>query len=300
MVTGGSGFIGRKLCAGLISLEAQVFNLDMNQPRSGENSGAEYLPVDLTEKEQIIDAINQIKPEIVFHLAADISRAGDFQVLYRIVDTNLMATMNLLSGLAQTDSLQSVIIAGTAEEYGINEAPFREAIRENPVSPYSYSKVCQSHLCTLAYKLYGVPVTVLRASLAYGPGQGEVMFIPSLIKALLRDEPFPMTTGEQLRDFIYIDDLVEAYVTAGSSGVVAGEILNIGLGKSYKIKDIAMKIGRLLGKEHLILTGKMGYRNLEVMDYRVDISKARKVLSWAPKVDIDRGLQLTVEGFLKS
>lgn len=299
IVTGGSGLVGRRLSASLVTRGAHVYNLDRNEPTSDETPDVNFYRVDLTNKQDTRRAINSIEPEIIFHLAANISRNPEFNMLYNMVTTNLVATINLFSALENNTSLQSIIVAGTAEEYGSNEVPFREELRENPASPYSFSKVCQSHLCRLAYRLYGIPAVVLRASLAYGPGQAEVMLIPSLIKTLLRGEPFPMTAGEQKRDFLYIDDLIEAYLLAGSSDSIAGEILNIGLGKSYKVKDIARKIGRLLGREHLIRIGEIDYRKFEVMEYQIDFSQAQKILGWTPKVDIDRGLRLTIEGYKK-
>jgi UDP-glucose 4-epimerase len=297
IITGGSGFIGRKLSEKLASLSSYVYNLDLSAPLFCENSNVRFYQVDLTNKEDVFSAVKSIEPEIVFHLAANISRASEFDTIYRMININLVGTANLFNCLKYATSLQSVIVAGTAEEYGINKVPFGENLRENPTTPYSFSKVCVSHLSRLAYSLYGIPTVVLRATLAYGPGQGEVMLIPSLIKSLLRNEKFLMTDGEQTRDFLFVDDLIEAYFLAGVSDSVAGEIFNIGFGKSYKIKDIATKIGEILGKKHLLSFGSISYRKTEVMDYQIDFSKARKILHWTPKVDIDEGLRLTVEGF---
>ncbi len=298
IVTGGSGFIGRKLSERLASLSAHVYNLDLSAPLFCENSNIIFYQVDLTNEEGVFNVVKSIEPEVVFHLAANISRASEFDMLYRMIDTNLVGTVNLFNCLRQATSLQSVIVAGTAEEYGINKVPFRENLRENPTSPYSFSKVCVSHLCRLAYSLYEIPTVVLRATLAYGPGQGEVMFIPSLIKSLLRNEKFLMTAGEQTRDFLFIDDLIEAYLLAGASDSV-GEIFNIGFGKSYKIKEVATNIGDILGKKHLLSFGSISYRKSEITDYQIDFSEAHKILHWTPKVDIAEGLQLTIEGFKK-
>jgi len=300
LVTGGSGFVGSRLSASLASRGAHVYNLDLNKPMFNDNPNVNFCQVDLTNRKDVFSAVTSIKPEVVFHLAATISRASEFDMLYRMIDTNLVATINLFNCLRHVTPLQSVIVAGTAEEYGINKVPFRENLRENPISPYSFSKACMSHLCRLVYNLYEIPTAVLRATLAYGPGQAEVMFIPSLIKSLLRNEKFLMTAGEQTRDFLFIDDLIEAYLLAGSSDSVAGEILNIGFGKSYRIQDVAKKIGKILGKEHLLSLGDISYRKFEVMEYQVDFSKARRLLNWIPKIDIDQGLQLTIEGFQKS
>ena len=299
MVTGGSGFIGRKLSARLVSRNAHVYNLDLDKPVLDDNSNVSFYKVDLTNKENVSRAVKSIEPEIVFHLAANISRASEFDMLYGMINTNLIGTINLFDCLRHVNSLQSIVVAGTVEEYGINKVPFKEYLRENPISPYSFSKVCLSHLCGLAYSLYEIPTVVLRATLAYGPGQGEVMFIPSLIKSLLRNEKFLMTAGRQTRDFLFIDDLIEAHLLAGSNDSVAGEILNIGFGKSYKIKDVAKKIARILGKEHLLSFGGISYRKLEMMEYQIDFLKAREILNWTPKVDINEGLKLTIQGFEK-
>ncbi|MFC1977612.1 NAD-dependent epimerase/dehydratase family protein [Chloroflexota bacterium] len=293
LITGGSGFIGRNLSRRLNECGAKVFIID-NREKPNELT-ASFSRCDITDYSQLRDIFAGISPQIVFHLAATISRASEFDMLYRMIDVNLVGTVNLFNCLRQVTNLQSVVVAGTAEEYGINTVPFRENLNENPTNPYSFSKTCVSHLCRLAHSLFDIPVSVLRATLAYGPGQEEVMLIPSLIESLLRNQSFLLSAGEQTRDFLFIDDLVEAYLLAGSNKSAFGEIFNIGSGKSYKIKDIAHKIGRILGKEHLLSFGKVDYRKSEIMDYQVDFSKARNILNWMPKIDIDEGLRLTNE-----
>jgi len=214
-----------------------------------------------------------------------------------MVSVNLIGTLNLFESLKNISSCRSIIVAGTSEEYGNNQVPFKEYYKEDPISPYSFSKVSVSYLCKMLFNIYKLPIIVLRPTLAYGHGQKETMFIPTLIKTLLRNENFIMTPGEQTRDFVFIDDLVNAYVQAGVSEGHFGEIFNIGSGKAYKIKDIAYKIASFLNKQNLLKIGAKDYRKSEIMSYFVDISKAKNCLNWTPKIEIDEGLKKTIEWY---
>jgi len=242
--------------------------------------------------------IKDISPEIVFHLAANIDRTSEFDIIRNMISVNLVGTLNLLESLENISSCQSIIVAGTSEEYGNNQVPFKEYYKEDPVSPYSFSKVCASYLSKMLFNVYKLPIIVLRPTLAYGPGQEGTMFIPTLIKTLLCDEKFMMTSGEQTRDFIFIDDLVNAYVRAGVSEGHFGEIFNIGAGKAYKIREVACRIASFLNKQNFLKIGAKDYRKSEIMSYFVDISKAKKLLNWTPMVSLEEGLKHTIDSFL--
>ena len=294
LITGGSGFIGKHLRKKLSDYGAIISIIDKNPAHV---KSANVIQCDICDYENLKSAIQDISPEIVFHLAAYIDRTSEFNVIRKMIDVNLIGTLNLLESLKDFSSCQSIVIAGTSEEYGNNQAPFKEDCREDPVSPYSFSKVCVSYLSKMLFNVYKFPIVVLRPTLAYGPGQEETMFIPALIKTLLRNESFMMTPGEQTRDFIYIDDLVDAYVKAGISDGYFGEIFNIGSGKPYKLKDMAYRIASLLNKESLLEVGAKDYRKAEIMSYYADISKAKSCLNWMPQIDIDEGLKRTVKSY---
>ena len=106
-----------------------------------------------------------------------------------------------------------------------------------------------------------------------------------------------MTSGEQTRDFIYIDDLVNAYIKAGISEKQFGEIFNIGLGKSYRIRDVAYRIASFFKKDSFLKIGAKDYRKAEIMSYYVDISRAKNYLKWIPEIGIDEGLKKTIESY---
>ena len=296
LITGGSGFIGKHLRKKLSDYGAITSIIDKNPQQ--HTKSIKTIKCDICNYKNLEKAIKDISPEIVFHLAANIDRSSNFDIMRNMISVNLVGTLNLLESLKNISSCQSIIVAGTSEEYGNNQVPFKEYYKEDPISPYSFSKVSVSYLCKMLFNIYKLPIIILRPTLAYGPGQKETMFIPTLIKTLLRDEKFTMTPGEQTRDFIFIDDLVNAYVQAGVSEGHFGEIFNIGSGKAYKIKDIAYKIASFLNKQNFLKIGAKDYRKSEIMSYFVDISKAKKLLNWAPMVSLEEGLKHTIDSFL--
>ena len=293
LLTGGRGFIGSRLKKSLADTGAQVYSLD-SRP-AGERDPREIV-CDLRDGVSVREVVESVSPEMVFHLAAAVDRNQAPEMLRPMLETNLFGSLNLFEALRGKSYCRAVVVSGTAEEYGRAVPPFLESYHEDPVGPYSFSKVCVSHLTRLFFNVYGLPVMVLRPTLAYGPGQEQVMFIPSLLGALSRGEKFAMTAGEQTRDFIYVDDLVKAYMLAGLSSGGFGEIYNIGSGAPCRIADLARMAAKLFKKEHLLDIGAKDYRSAEIMDYRVDISKARKTFGWSPETGLEAGLRLTLEG----
>jgi len=294
LITGGSGFIGKNLQKELFNHGASITVIDKSPQHT---KSINTIKCDICDYKNLEKVIKDISPEIVFHLAANIDRTSEFDIIRNMISVNLVGTLNLLESLRDISSCRSIIVAGTSEEYGNNQVPFRECYKENPISPYSFSKVSASYLCKMLFNIYKLPIIILRPTLAYGPGQKETMFIPILIETLLRNERFIMTPGEQTRDFVFIDDLVNAYVRAGVSEGHFGEIFNIGSGKAYKIKDIASKITSFLDKQNFLKIGARDYRKSEIMSYFVDISKAKNCLNWTPKVEINEGLKKTIEWY---
>lgn len=294
LITGGCGFIGKQLQKKLCDHGAGVFIVDKN---TESDKSKNVIRCDICNYRDLKNVVDDISPEIVFHLAGNIDRSTEFDIIQNMIETNVVGTLNLYKSLRGCNFLQSIVVAGTSEEYGNNEVPFKEYYKENPVSPYSFSKVCASYLSKMLFNNFKLPVIVLRATLAYGPGQETVMFIPALITTLLRSKKFFMTSGEQTRDFIYIDDLVNAYIKAGISEGYFGEIFNVGSGKAYKIKDVACRIASFLKKESFLVIGAKDYRKSEIWAYCADISKAKACLKWDPEIGIVGGLKKTIEWY---
>lgn len=286
LIIGSNGFIGGHLCRRLSALSDNVKTLDL--------TSSDYIG-DVSDRKIVLDIFKEFNPEYVFHLAAFKERTSTIESFYDAIKVNLIGTLNILSSAKNISGLKKIIVMGTAEEYGFNLTPFYEGQKENPVTAYSFSKVCSSYLCSLINSIYGLPVVVLRPSVAYGPGQNVDMFIPSLISNLILDKKFDMTDGEQTRDFIYIDDLIAAMLKSAENDGLNGEIINIGTCEPIKIKELALKIESMLNKKSLIKIGAREYRDLEIMKYFVDNSKAKKILNWKPETSLDEGLRKTID-----
>jgi len=290
LVTGGTGFVGRHLLRALGSAEVALVT---RTPGSAGLVQKEFVG-NLWEPEFIRSAVDEWAPHTIFHLAAARERSLSREAFDRTLQANLTGTLNLLYAALGKPSLERVVVLGTGEEYGHNASPFSEAMREAPISAYSFSKQCATHLSQMMFDSFALPVVVLRPSVAYGPHQHSDMFLPALIQTLLRNEEFRMTLGEQTRDYLYVSDLVEALLRAGGCPAAEGEIINIGSGQAIRIATLVERVEAQLGRHDLVRRGAIPYRTGEAMEYLLDISKARELLQWAPEVPLDEGLGRTI------
>lgn len=292
-VTGGCGYIGTYLIRQLIIREYKVIAFDLRIP---ERFVCEFGDTVTTitgdlQSEELQEILNTYKPSYVFHLAGLKNRTNNPEEFKTSIDVNYKGTLNLYNALVGRDWLQHIVAIGTSEEYGSAKPPFSEETREMPNSAYGLSKLSATRLALLYHSQFGLPVTILRPTIAYGPNQGIEMFLPALINTLRANEDFKMTEGNQLRDFIYIDDLVDAIIMSAESYRTIGEILNIAYGKSERLADVALYLAKLLGNEHLLKLGAIPYRKFEIMNYSVSAVKAKTILDWEPKISIYDGVK---------
>jgi nucleoside-diphosphate-sugar epimerase len=233
-------------------------------------------------------------PEYIFHLAAYKERSVQMEAFKEAITANLEATLNLVTSAQHIPSLQALVVMGTVDEYGSSTAPFLEGTREAPVNAYSFSKLCVTHLCEIMHTLYDLPCVVLRPTVAYGPGQASDMFVPALIQSLIAGKPFPMTKGEQTRDFIYISDLISAILQSGVCRAARGQIINVGSGYPVTIAQLASTVEQLIDAKALVEYGSLPYRTSEIMEYGVNLDKAHNLLNWKAEIALDAGLQETI------
>jgi UDP-glucose 4-epimerase len=300
LITGAAGFIGQHLLNNLINEEFDIHcivrNLDSKLINKKFDSVL-YYDVDLNNKENLNRIVKNISPDYVVHLAGRKSRSNELKQINSILENNINGTLNLFESLLGIVNLKRVTVLGTIEEYGFADTPFKENNFENPVSIYGVSKLSITKLSKIFFNEYHLPITILRPSLVYGPKQGTEMFISSIINTLTKQQLFAMTKGEQYRDFIFIEDLVEGIKKTFLFDDLSGLVINIASGKSYKLSEIANKIASLLNAENLLQIGAIEYRNLEIMNYTVDISLAAQKLKWQPRISIDTGLALTINSY---
>ncbi|WP_128699664.1 NAD-dependent epimerase/dehydratase family protein [Candidatus Velamenicoccus archaeovorus] len=305
-VTGADGFIGSHLTQRLIEDGAKVhvfLKKGANHTRLKDVvSRLAVWEGDIRNFRKVVSCLKKIKPAFIYHLAALRNAARQPELIEEMMDVNVRGTVSLLTAaLEALPRLKCFINTGTCEEYGNGPVPFRERQRETPVSPYSASKVAATYYGQMMFSSFGLPVMTLRPFLTYGPQQDKDMFIPALIAHCLERRDFPMTEGDQTREFNYVSDVVDAFICAARRfGICLGEVINVGNGREYTIFDVAQKVVKLVGNPISLLKGAIPKRAGEAIRFFSDNKKAHILLRWRPRVGLDEGLKKTIAWYRKN
>ena len=186
---------------------------------------------------------------------------------------------------------------GSSVEYGHLKSPQKENAKCNPKlikSIYGKAKLLSSmHLIDL-FKKKKFPSTILRLYLAYGPRQDINRFLPIIIKACMKNKKFACSEGVQLRDFVHVDDVVEAILKSLINEKARGQIINVGSGKPRKIRNIIEHVKKISNGGNPQF-GKIKLRNDEILKLYPSIKKAKKKIDWEPKISFEKGLQSTIK-----
>ncbi len=305
LVTGASGFLGGHLVRHLVDRGAHVVAaVGQGTPLwHGPTGPAETLALELRDDLSVRRVAEAARPELVFHLAARVDLSRDPRVAAHLYDVNTAGTVRLASALldltpsAASRPLARFVQVGTCEVYGGCEAPFTETQREQPVSPYSASKLAASHHMLMLHRSLGFPAVVVRPFLTYGPGQRRRGLVTSVIEAGLVGGPLRLTGGEQTRELNHVDDIVAGLVAAAVRPGAEGEVFNLGCGEPHTVRSLVERILALMGARLTPDFGALPYRDGETWRFHCDPSKARERLGWQPQVDLDEGLRRTIAWF---
>lgn len=295
LVAGGSGFIGRYVVRRGVCQGWHVTSLGLNNPEVHRIvPGARYIMADLTQK----DSLRQLADNR-FDYVVNLGGYIDHMLFgcggRRLIHAHFDGLLNLLECLDRT-SIKRFVQIGSSDEYGDVPAPQHEGARERPISPYSLSKVAATHFLQMLYRSEGFPAVVLRLFLTYGPGQDAKRFLPQIIKSCLSDSVFPVSNGEQLRDFCYVEDTVSAIFLALESDVANGEVFNVGSGLPMTVKEMVEKVCFIVGKGHPQF-GLIPYRVGENMELYADTKKIKSILGWIPSVSVELGIFNLIDSF---
>ena len=296
LIIGGTGFIGVNVAKEAVNRGFQVSIISKNNcPSSKQLKGVEYIAVDITKKEDLLLELKDKHFHYVLNLGGYVNHASYFDGGSEVLKVHFNGTVNLVSCINKTN-LQSFIQVGSSDEYGDSVAPQNENQREMSISPYSFAKSAATHFLQMLYRTEGFPVVILRPFLVYGVGQDDNRFIPQIIQGCINNNKFPVSAGEQLRDFCHIDDISNAIFLALSNNNAHGEVINIASGVSVSIKDVISLIKSLIGSGKPQF-GLVPYRVGENMKLFADISKAKRVLGWSPKVNLVDGLKKVIDQY---
>lgn len=327
LVTGGAGFIGSNLVRMLISQGHTVLNVDCLTYAGNLNSlvnisddeNYHFSQVDITDEDAVASAINEFQPTAVMHLAAESHVDRSIDGPRQFIETNVIGTMNCLdASLKYWQRLTDVglkqnfrfLHVSTDEVYGSlgSEGLFTETTPYAPHSPYSASKASSDHLARAWHDTYGLPVLVTNCSNNYGPYQFPEKLIPVVILKCLNGQPIPVYgKGENIRDWLYVEDHCQALIDVATRGQV-GETYNIGGNNEQTNLDLVSTLCQLLdelrpcssGKPHCdkitFVTDRPGHD----LRYAIDASKIANELNWKPQETFQSGFRKTVEWYLEN
>jgi nucleoside-diphosphate-sugar epimerase len=293
LLIGGAGFIGNHITKEALFRGFRVTVISKNfKPPSERLESVDYLELDISVPDNLINQLGDKVFHYVINLGGYIDHSGYFDGGDNVIDVHFNGTKNLVNYLNR-DNLISFIQIGSSDEYGNNPAPQSEDMRELPISPYSFAKTAATNFLQMLHTSENFPAVVLRPFLVYGPGQDNKRFIPQIIYGCLNDFEFPVSYGDQLRDFCFISDIVDAIFLTLNNSNIYGEVINIGSGDLISIKEIIINIQKIIGMGRPQF-GKISYRVGENMELYADTNKAKNLLKWESKVSLKTGLKKTI------
>lgn len=298
LVTGGAGFIGSAVSKLLLDQGHQVTVLD-NLSHGHEDyvdSRANFIKADLLDEAKLTEILPT--HDAVIHMASLIEVGESVKKPVDFAENNIVGTIKLLEAMRKTN-VKKIIFSSSACVYG---KPTKLPITEEDLlgeqeNPYGLTKVSMEQFCLLYHQLYNFDVVILRYFNPYGPGElhiPETHAIPNFIKAVLEKKPIPLYwNGEQVRDFIYIDDLALAHILPLELNGL--HILNVGTQTGSQVINIVKKIFEIAGYE--VPINDLGDRRGDVPSLVASAEKIKRELGWSAKVDLDEGLKKTIQFF---
>ena len=291
LIPGGTGFIGYHLIFYLVKKGWIVHSLSKFKPKKTRRvKGAKYIYCDVRDKKKLRSKLDKYYDYIV-NLSGYVDHSNN-QSITRI---HFNGCKNLIFNYLNNKPKKFIQI-GSSIEYGKQRSPQRENKKnsQETYSTYGNAKLLSTKFLLEQKKKYNFPITILRLYLVYGPKQDLNRLIPITIMNALKKVKFNCSAGKQLRDFVYIDDLINAIVKTFKNEKSNGEIINVGSGNPISVKKLIIKICKLANGGNPQF-GKVSLRKDEIFKLYPSLKKVKKILNWQAKVNLDKGLKKTIK-----
>jgi nucleoside-diphosphate-sugar epimerase len=295
LVTGAGGFVGANLVPELLRCGAEVHGLSRGAttPRRLAALGEQIAlhSADVSDLAALTAVVDIVRPDFIFHLAVqrDVStvegRAG-------VVSTNIAGTANLLEAASQIRPKRLVHL-GSSLEYGPRDDAARESDAMSPTSFYGATKAAATLLCRQAALAGSWPIVVLRPYLLYGPWDSPHHLIPAAIQASLTGSPLPLTGPGFRRDWIFVEDVVDACLRAAASDRGDGEVINVGTGTQWTNEEVVATVESVTGGHICAQPGACSARPTDTSCWVADVRKAREILGWQACHALEDGIRKT-------
>lgn len=297
-ITGITGFIGAGLARAMLKDGVEVHGLvrptsDLWRIKDIKDELHLHMG-DLLDTESIRTAIKEARPDTIFHLGVYGSHPAYEKDREMIMRSSLWSTVALLDA-AKENGVNMVINTGSSSEYGTKDHPMREDELIEPNSYYAVGKAAQTLYCQQFAREEKLPVIILRLFSVYGPQEDSTRFIPTLLTKTFANEDVPLADPNIARDFIYLDDVIDAYRAAAGKPELSGEVFNIGSGTQHTLKEAFDTAVALTGSTSKPILGAYTNRSFDTNQWVADISKAHLQLGVTPRYSLEDGLRATLD-----
>lgn len=299
LVSGATGFVGANLVRGALEKGAETHII--TRPNSNKWRLADVLDsiyehrADISHYQQIDAVASNVKPDIIFHTAAYGTNPHE-NSLHKMHDANVIGTANLLKAVKKP-GFELFVNTGSSSEYGPKDTPMKENASLGPVNDYGKSKAAATLYCQSFAHKHNLPIVTLRLFSPYGYFEDRQRLIPSVTLSCLRGENPDISSMSFVRDFVFIEDVLAAYMSCDALSAVPAEVFNIGSGQQHTVGDVVNTIVQLTGANVRPQRGHPQKWPNEPPLWQADTSKAKEMLDWSPAYDLDRGLAATVDWF---
>ncbi len=311
LVTGCTGFIGSNLVKKLAENGYQVYGLVRHIARKElqvlDNilDKIRLIEGDINNYHSVSSAISEVQPQFVFHLGALSPVRLSFTDPFPYISTDFEGTVNIIHVMLEKAPKARLLFASTAEVYGWQEKsePAKETDALNPASPYAVCKEAADQYVRMAMKIYDFKATIFRPINSYGRRGEKGFLVEYLVSKMLKNETCYIGAPRSIRDYMFVDDHVNAYLLALKSEKAVGQVFNVSPGNPVTNEELAETLSKIIGFKGKLICGSYppGYParfSTQDPDYLVlDSAKVRKLLGWKPSVTLEEGLRKTIESW---
>ncbi len=299
LITGGTGFIGSNFVRKFVELDHEVHITTREESNIWRIKDvlqkASFHETDLTDSRSTSELIKSIRPDTILHFATYGAYRGRERDVEKTIDTNVRGTVNLLNACAET-GFNCFINTGSSSEYGEKDTPMKETDILEPNNLYGVTKATATMYAQSLAREQGLPIVTMRLFSPYGYFEGNHRLMPTLIHAALREGRFEAPSPTIIRDFVFIEDVIEAYLMAIEKiKNIKGGILNIASGEEHSIAECVRIVEHISGVEIQARYGNIPPRQHEPTKWVADISKAKLLLDWIPTHTLSQGLSLLIQ-----